>query len=101
MPSSTHYVISCNRFGAALFKRLSTRGADSTIAFVRHENAAAFLAAAAPLLQRNRAGNSGFMAWAKTFARNPPEKGEAVLLATLQQQKMPVGIALRRDNGPL
>jgi ribosomal protein S18 acetylase RimI-like enzyme len=69
--------------------------------FVRHDDADAFLAAAAPLLERDRAANSGFVSWAKSFARNLPAKGEVILLATVHDNKVPVGLALRRGGGPL
>jgi predicted GNAT family acetyltransferase len=84
-----------------MFGRRSAGVADIALEFVRHADAAAFLDAAAPLLQKNKAANSGFVAWAMNFVRNsgPPE--ENVLLATIQQQGRPVGIALRRDGGPL
>ena len=69
--------------------------------FVRHDDADAFLAAAAPLLERDGAANSGFVSWAKAFARNLPLKGEPMLLATVHDNNVPVGIVLRRGGGPL
>lgn len=69
--------------------------------FVRHDDADAFLAAAAPLLGRDGAVNSGFVSWARAFARNLPVKGELILLATVLDNQVPVGMVLRRGGGPL
>ena len=84
-----------------MFLRPSSERPDPALEFIRHDDPAAFLAAAAPLLERNRAANSGFVSWVKAFARNPPATGEVVLLATVHANKDPVAIALRRGGGPL
>jgi ribosomal protein S18 acetylase RimI-like enzyme len=85
---------------ATVFNR-KTRSTDAELALVRHDDAAQFMRAAGPFLDRNRAANSGFVAWAKNFVRNPPAAGESLLLLTVHQRDLPVGIALRREGGPL
>ena len=49
---------------------------------VRHADPMAFLAAAAPVLARDEALASSYVAWATGLVRSPPPESENVYLAT-------------------
>ena len=67
---------------------------------VRHTDPMAFLAAAGPVLARDDAMASSFVAWANNLVRNPPSAHERVYLATFDHAGA-FGAAVLRGQGGL
>lgn len=72
----------------------------ATMSVVRHSDPMAFLAAAAPVLARDEALASSYVAWATGLLRNPPAESELVYLATFANGDE-VGAAVLRGLGGL
>jgi RimJ/RimL family protein N-acetyltransferase len=69
-------------------------------AVIRHADPMAFLAAAAPVLARDEALASSYIAWATGLIRNPPAESEPAYLATFADGGR-VGAAVWRGLGGL
>ncbi len=69
---------------------------------VRHTDSRDFLAAAAPLIERDRAAYGGILAWARGLARTRIGRRSAALLATAHDpREHAAAFALQRARGPL
>ena len=75
-------------------------GHASTSCVARHADPVAFLAAAAPLLARDEALASSYVAFANGLLRNPPAETESVYLATYAGDGA-TGAAVMRGTGSL
>jgi predicted GNAT family acetyltransferase len=72
----------------------------ATMSVVRHTDPMIFLAAAGPVLARDDAMASSFVAWANNLVRNPPPAHEPVYLATFDHAGA-LGAAVLRGQGGL
>jgi len=75
-------------------------GITTTMPIVRHSEPMVFLAAAAPVLARDEALASGYVALARRLLRNPPADAESVYLATFADDPFHFDfVAASPDNG--
>lgn len=76
------------------------RSMTARMRLVRHRDPQTFIDAATPLLNRHRAGYSGLLTWARALGQ-AADIPEAVVLATVEDRRGPIGVGLQRPPGPL